>query len=145
MKNFQRSKIHQSPSAGQGKRNLSFSQQQSVRRGRFRRLKKSITQQAENQGGKAELPPCVQNALSEMPRMRFPPHRRSYFSQNSGVGCRGRAPEAPARQKTLPVPWVTCKPWLTPARQAGHRGPHSPCNISCSNSATQQPLRCCET
>lgn len=45
-------------------------------------------------------------------------HCRSYFSQDSGVGCGGLEAETLTQEKTLVVSWVTCNPWLTPTCQA---------------------------
>lgn len=133
MKNFQRGRIYQSLSAGQGRRDVPCSQQQSMRYGHFRQLQQYCTQKAENKGGKAELPPmCRQCSLWNAKDESFS-CCRSYFSHDSRVGCGGLPADTPVQEKTLLVSRVTCNPWLTPARQAYHQRPYSPHNLFCSS------------
>lgn len=72
MKSLQRGRIYQSLYAGQGRRDLSCSQQQSTGNVLCRQVQQYCTQRAGNKGGKAESPLHVENALCEILRPRSP-------------------------------------------------------------------------
>ena len=100
MQNFQRGRIYQSLSAGQGRRDLSCSQQQqSMRNACFRQLQQYCTQKAENKGGKVELPPRVENALSEMPTMRSSPAAGVTSARTPGWAVEDWQLKHPSRRK----------------------------------------------